>query len=108
MKGRSMSVRIAAPLWARIRDYHCSPGKCREALSYLYGRVEVVDGGLVLLLPEHAPYFAFAEDCFESRSGLHVRLRPEVLNGMLLDFAGSDYNCLINIHDHWFAEDAVF
>lgn len=102
------NFRISDVLWNRIKRFHLAPGKDKESLSYLWARCERVLGGYVVLAPEDAPYFAFGSDCYLRQSSGNVQLRRDVLNGMLVEFAKSDYNCLINIHDHWFSDDAVF
>lgn len=105
---KTLTLRFAEALWQRIAAYHLAPGKRREALSYLFCRVERVLGGMVLLAPADSPYFALAPDCFARQHGGNVRLRKDVQDGLLVEFAASDYNCLVNIHDHWFCDDAVF
>ena len=108
MNQRPTTIRIGRALWERVLDHHLADGKRVEALSYVWARCERTMGGLVVLIPSKAPYFAFQADCYERQSSGNVRLRPDVLNGMLVEFAGSDYNCVVNIHDHWFAQHGVF
>ena len=108
MNGSAFTIRMGAALWQRVRDHHLAPDKRIEALSYAWARCERVLGGWVVLLPADSPWFAFQPDCYENQAGGNVRLRPDVLNGMLIAFAGSGYNCLVNIHDHWFADQGVF
>ena len=95
-------VRIAEPLWNAVRAYHLRPGKEIEALSYLWARVEATNHGINVLVPHTAPLLRFAPDCFERQTGGNVRLHPDVQRGMLVKFAASHLNALINIHDHWF------
>lgn len=103
-----LTLRIAAPVMERLRAYHLAPGKRIEALSYLWARAVVRNGEILVVVPHNAPLKLFAPDCFIRQSAGTVQLQPDVLNGMLVGFAASDYNCLINIHDHWFAENAGF
>lgn len=105
---RSVSLRIDWGLWQRLRQFHLREGKREEALSYVWARCQRVPGGHVVLIPPDAPFFPLGRDCYERSSGANVRLRPDVLNGMLVEFARSDFNCLVNVHDHWFSEHAEF
>lgn len=105
---RSVSLRVDAGLWQRLRQFHLREGKREEALSYVWARCQRVPGGHVVLVPPDAPFFPLGTDCYERSSGANVRLRPDVLNGMLVEFARSDFNCLVNVHDHWFSEHAEF
>lgn len=105
---RSVSLRVDGTLWQRLREFHLRQGKREEALSYVWARCERVPGGHVVLVPPDAPFFPLGADCYERSSGANVRLRPDVLNGMLVEFARSDFNCLVNVHDHWFSEHADF
>ncbi len=74
-----------------------------ERLSFLWARA-YRDGleNTTVIVPHNAPIFLFDDDCYSHQSAANCRLLPEVLNGMLVLFAASDYNTLINIHDHWF------
>lgn len=105
---RALTLRVDADLWKRLRAFHLREGKRSEALSYVWARCERVLGGHVVLMPAGAPFLALDADCYERHGSAQVCLRPDVLNGMLVEFARSDFNCLVNVHDHWFAEDADF
>ena len=105
---RGMAVRIDARLWERIQAFHLAPGKRVESLSLAWGRCDLVDGEWLLLMPDQTPWMPFGPDCLEVAAPGQVRLRPDVLNGVLVQFASSCFNCLVNIHDHWFADDAHF
>ncbi len=104
-----MKMRMAKATWERLRSYHISPGKQVERLSFLWARA-YQDGkaNTTVIVPHNAPLFLFADDCYSHQSAAHCRLMPEVLNGMLVLFAASDYNTLINIHDHWFDQTTHF
>jgi molybdopterin/thiamine biosynthesis adenylyltransferase len=104
----NLRLRLGPNLYQTMRGIHLAPGKQVEALSYAFARSERTADGWVILLPDDAPYFPFGKDCYDSVSAGNVRLNKAVLNGLLVEFAASDYNCLVNIHDHWFAKDAVF
>lgn len=103
-----LTLRVDARVWRRLRDFHLCPGKREESLSYVWARCERVRGGQVVLVPGDAPVYQLGPDCYERQSGGNVRLHPDVLNGMLVEFARSEFNCLVNVHDHWFADDAQF
>jgi molybdopterin/thiamine biosynthesis adenylyltransferase len=104
-----MKMRMAKATWERLRSYHFSPGKRVERLSFLWARA-YQDGlaNITVIVSHDAPMFLFADDCYSHQSGANCRLLPEVLNGMLVQFAASDYNTLINVHDHWFDETTHF
>jgi molybdopterin/thiamine biosynthesis adenylyltransferase len=107
-KHHSVSLRVDGKLWQRMHEFHLREGKREEALSYVWARCQRVSGGHVVLIPSDSPFFPLGADCYERSSGANVRLRPDVLNGMLVEFAQSDFNCLVNVHDHWFSERAEF
>lgn len=104
----TVTIRLGANLYDRMRAFHLAVGKTRESLSYAWARAETTASGLRILLPDSSPYFPFASDCFTRQGAGNVQLRPDVLNGMLAEFASTDYNCIVNVHDHWFAKDAQF
>lgn len=97
-----LHIRLAAPVMEALRTYHLNEGKRAEALSYVWARAVRLKDRVLVVVPHNAPVKLFAPDCFVRQSGGNVQLQPDVLNGMLVGFASSDYNCLINIHDHWF------
>jgi ThiF family protein len=102
-------MRMAKATWERLRSYHFSPGKRVERLSFLWARAyRNGSANTTVIVSHNAPLFLFADDCYSHQSGANCRLLPEVLNGMLVQFAASDYNTLINIHDHWFDETTHF
>lgn len=96
-------LKISASIWRQLRAHHLAPGKRVEAMSFLWARAVVTSDAITILVPHTAQLMILAEDCFERQSAGNVRLRVDVLNGMLIRFAAAgDYNVLINIHDHWF------
>ncbi len=105
---RNVSLRFGATLYERMRAFHLAPGKAQESLSYAWARAEETAAGLRILLPDSSPYFPFSADCFTRQSAGNVQLRADVLNGMLAEFAATDFNCIVNVHDHWFAQEAHF
>lgn len=103
-----LTIRMSEPVMKRLRNYHLSDAKRSEALSYIWARAIVRRGEVIVLVPHNAPLKLFALDCFIRQSAGNVQLQPDVLNGILVGFAASDYNCLINVHDHWFDEYTGF
>lgn len=101
-------IRIAAPVMDKLRAYHLGSEKRAEALSYIWARAVATRKGVVVLVPHNAPLLLFAPDCFIRQSAGNVQLAPDVLNGMLVEFARSTFNCLVNVHDHWFDERTRF
>ncbi|WP_333875790.1 ThiF family adenylyltransferase [Methylobacter sp.] len=98
-----ITINMSATLMERINTHHLAPGKRFESLSYVWARVvHSPTGSIRVVIPHNAPVLFFAPDCFISQSAGNVRLAPEVLNGMLVKFAASSFNCLVNVHDHWF------
>lgn len=104
----SIRIKIAASIMAKLRAYHLAEDKRVEALSYIWAFATYTGDVLTVYVPHHAPLKLFAPDCFEHQSSGNVRLAVDVLNGMLVQFAASPYNCLINIHDHWFDQQTQF
>lgn len=103
-----LHIRMADPIMTALRKYHLADGKRTEALSYVWARAVRLEDRILVLVPHNAPVKLFAPDCFARQSGGNVQLQPDVLNGMLVNFAASDYNCMINVHDHWFDEYTRF
>ena len=90
----SIRMKIAARVLERLRTYHLAPAKRTESLSYIWAQATASDGVLTVYVPHNAPVKLFAPDCFERQTAGNVRLAPEVLNGMLVQFAASAFNCL--------------
>ena len=105
----TVTLRIASAIMSRLRDYHLTAGKNVEALSYIWAQAYAPkENQMTIVIPHNAPLFLFAQDCFVRQSSSSVQLRSDVLNGLLVEFAASHFNCLINIHDHWFSKNARF
>jgi len=95
-------IRFSEKVWSRIRDHHIQPGKRCETLSYVFARTTKAYDSTTILVAHDAPVLLLDEDCFEKRSASSVHLKKAVLDQLLFQFAGTDFNTLINIHDHWF------
>jgi molybdopterin/thiamine biosynthesis adenylyltransferase len=104
----TVSIKISSRVWERLCRYHLAPGKHSESLSYILAQAICTPDGITVLIPHTAPVLLFDTDCFVRQSAGNVQLAPDVLNGMLIKFAASYYNCLINVHDHWFDEFTRF
>ena len=104
----TLKIRIAESVMKDLEAHHLAGGKSEESLSYLWAFATPVVDGLIVHVPHNAPRILFDPDCFDNQSYGNVRLDPEVLNGMLVRFAASSYNCLINVHDHWFDQTTSF
>jgi molybdopterin/thiamine biosynthesis adenylyltransferase len=104
-----IKLRISSPVWEHLKRYHLNPSKKAERLSYIWARAYGdKKGNTTIIIPHNAPTVFFADDCYTTQSGGNVRLSNKVLNAMLVQFAASDYNALINIHDHWFDNTTQF
>src|SRR5690349_15739206 len=99
---KPLELRIAAPLWEKLRTYHLDPVKRVEALSYLFAEVDETEDAIRILVPHTAPQICFAADCFARQTGHRVQLHDDVQRGLLIAFARAHQACLINVHDHWF------
>lgn len=96
-------VRVAQSHWAAVQAHQLQPGKKVEELSYLFGHAcRLEDDTVLVTVGPKVPLFQFAPDCYDAQSGGHVRLSTEVMNSVLVKFAASPFNCLINLHSHWF------
>ncbi|MGH8631715.1 MAG: hypothetical protein ACREU7_13255, partial [Burkholderiales bacterium] len=98
----STTLRICAPLFETLKRYHLDKEQPVERLSYVFGRRVHAGERAILLIPDQAPVL-FAPDCFVHQSGGHVSLDPAILNGMLVELAASDWDVIVNVHDHWFS-----
>jgi molybdopterin/thiamine biosynthesis adenylyltransferase len=96
------TLRIAAAVFHTLRRHHLEKQSQVERLSFVFGRRVQAGDRDIILVPDQAPVL-FADDCFTRQSAGNVRLDPAVLNGMLVDFAASDWDVIINVHDHWFS-----
>lgn len=104
----TVSIKMSEQIWERLCRYHLAPGKRSESLSYIWAQAISTRRGVTVLIPHTAPVLLFDSDCFVRQSAGNVQLEPPVLNGMLIKFADTSYNCLINVHDHWFADFTHF
>ncbi len=104
----AVSIRISEHIWERLCRHHLALGKRSESLSYIWAQAVSTPRGIIILIPHTAPVLLFDPDCFARQSAGNVQLEPAVLNGMLIKFADTSYNCLINVHDHWFADFTHF
>lgn len=105
---KKISTNMNATVMDRLRVHHLAPGKRVESLSYIFANALCSPTGIVVVIAHNAPMLFFAPDCFINQSAGNVRLAPEVLNGMLIKFAASSFNCLVNVHDHWFDRHTRF
>lgn len=96
------TLRICAPLFETLKRYHLDKDLPVEKLSYVFGRRVQAGDRTILLIPNQAPVL-FAPDCFVHQSGGHVSLDPAVINAVLVEFAASDWDVIVNVHDHWFS-----
>ncbi len=96
------SVRFSQRIWCRLRDHHIQADKQSETLSYVFARTIRTHDSVRVLVPHDAPVLLLDDDCFVHRSAAGVSIKKRVLNQILYKFAASDFNTLINVHDHWF------
>lgn len=96
------ALRISQSVFDAIKRYHLDASKGVERLSYVFGRRVSAGGDITILVPPQAPVL-FGSDCFVHQSGGGVTLDPAVLNGMLVEVAASDWDTIVNVHDHWFS-----
>lgn len=97
----STTLRICAPLLESLQRHHLHKDQPVERLSYVFGRRVQTGERTIILIPNQTPVL-FASDCFVHQSGGHVSLDPAVLNAVLVEFAASDWDVIVNVHDHWF------
>lgn len=98
----AVTLRITAAAYAAVQRHHLDPEVPRERISYLFGRAVYGRRGLETVLVAEPPILP-ADDCYISQTGGHVALDPGVLNAILANFAATDCDVLINVHDHWFS-----
>lgn len=98
----STALRICASLFETLKRYHLDKKQPVERLSYVFGRRVQTGERTIILIPNQTPVL-FAPDCFVHQSGGHVSLDPAVFNAMLVEFAASDWDVIVNVHDHWFS-----
>lgn len=105
---RRTALRMGRGILHQLRAFHLANGKSTEALSYLFARRARALGRDLILIPDTTPLFRLGPDCYQRQVGGNVRLHKDVLNGLLVEFARTDYDVLVNVHDHWFTDDANF
>jgi len=95
-------LRVTEPIWRALRQYHLDPRVRRERISYLFGTL--VEGPRTdrTIIVADQPVL-LSDDCYITQTGGHVSLCPLVQNSILAAFAKTDHDCLINVHDHFFA-----
>lgn len=98
----STKIRVTAPVWNALRAHHLNPAVGRERMSYAFGSSTVAQDGTRIIVVADNPVL-FRDDCYTAQTGGHVALDPIVLNAIFVDFAASDHDVLVNVHDHHFA-----
>lgn len=97
-----VTLRMTDAVYTALRRHHLDPTVRRERISYAFGRALRGPRGLETILVADAPILP-ADDCYTSHSGGHVALDVGVMNAILAQFARSDCDILVNIHDHPFS-----
>ena len=100
------TLRICRPVLDDLKRYHIAKAARVERLSFIFGRALRSAGRTLIVVPTQEPIL-FADDCFVHQSGGSVTLDSGVLNGVLLEIARSDWNVIINVHDHWFSKSGT-
>lgn len=101
-------VRVADKVWQTITGHQLQPGKQLEELSYVFAHASQIGDTTIVTVGPHAPVCQFAPDCYEVQRGQQVRLLNDVFRSVLVQFAASSYNCLVNLHSHWFQQVPTF
>lgn len=102
-------LRISASIWKRLRAHHLARGKHTEAISLALGHVQrSPDGELIIVLAREDGLLLFADDCYLRRSYGAAVLRRDVRAKALWRAVQEGWTAVVDIHDHHFAEQAVF
>ena len=104
-------IRFSDPVAQKLKEYHLPQHKKTELLSFAYGSViELDDGSLVVLVCNPDEVFLLAADCYSrvgfAHLGVHVDVRAGIVwNGVT---KGQKVVVVIDIHDHFFADEPHF
>lgn len=104
-------IRISAPVAQKLKAYHLAQQKQTELLSFAYGSViELRDGSLVVLVCDPDQVFLLAPDCYSSAGYAQLGVHADVRAGIVWTALqrGQAVVVVIDIHDHFFADQAQF
>jgi len=100
-----IKMRIEKTLWDEVREYHLANNV--ERLSFLFGRTVLNDAGdKTIIIPPQIPYL-LSDNCFKRQNGTAVVLHRDVQRAIYASFKASDFDVLVNIHDHWFSQSGT-
>lgn len=94
-------MKIPRYLFDQVQSFHREG--TRERLSFLFGRRVDSDSDTVILVPEQRPWL-LDDDCFKVQGTARVKLDAELHLRLLADFAATDFDVLVDIHNHPFSE----
>ena len=94
-------IRMTEAIWSALRRYHLDPAIRRERISYVFGTAVRLPNELVIVLTD-APIL-LGDDCYIAQSGGHVSLDTGVQNVVFAQFARSNHDVCVNVHDHHFS-----
>jgi len=97
-----IKLRISETQWDEVTKYHLANKV--ERLSFLFGRMVKEGDDQIIIIPPQKPYL-LSDDCFKIQSGVNVKLHLDVQKSIYAKFLASDFDVIINIHDHWFSKE---
>ncbi len=97
-----IKLRMNETLWDEITKYHLANKV--ERLSFLFGRMAKEGDDQIIIIPPQKPYL-LSDDCFKKQNGVNVMLYKDVQQAIYAKFLESEYDVLVNIHDHWFSKE---
>jgi hypothetical protein len=97
-----IKLRIGETLWDEVTKYHLANKV--ERLSFLFGRMVKEGDDQIIIIPPQKPYL-LSDDCFKTQNGVNVKLHLDVQKSIYAKFLASDFDVIINIHDHWFSKE---
>lgn len=102
-------LRIGVHVADRLQAHHLAHGKRTETISLALGYAYLGDdGGLTVVLADPGALVLFDDDCYERRGHAHAVLRQDVRASVCWHAVQSGYTAIVDIHDHHFADHAVF
>jgi molybdopterin/thiamine biosynthesis adenylyltransferase len=96
-----LHVRLTEPLYEAVSAYLLPMDDLRERICFTFGQQFRQGDDLYFLFAEEP--LLLDEDCYLSRTMGNARLPKEVMDGVLLQFAGGSSGVLGNWHSHGFS-----
>lgn len=104
-------IRITQPVAEKLSAYHLPVSKSKESLSFAFATAVITsDGDHVIMMAEPDDVLLLAPDCYISSGAAHLSVPADVRAGVVMRGIEKKWKVLvlIDIHDHFFSDEAHF